>query len=103
MKHQYILYLSKILILTAFSFIVYNTHITKLTEHISVVWIFVMLIAQTLSFTYATINNIFWDRLMSFVYIIGILYIIHIKLKHEMHKDIDIDIETTLKKRHILI
>lgn len=86
--------------LTAFYFIVYNTHITKLTEHISVVWISVMLIAQILSFIYATINDLDWDRLMSFAFIIGISYIIHIKLKYEMHKDIDI--ELALKKKNIL-
>jgi hypothetical protein len=100
MKHPYILYLSKILILTAFYFIVYNTHITKITKHISVIWIFVMLIAQILSFIYAIINDLAWDRVMSFAFIIGISYIIHIKLKYEMHKDIDI--ELALKKKNIL-
>jgi hypothetical protein len=86
--------------LTAFYFIVYNTHITKLTEHISVVWISVMLIAQILSFIYATINDLDWDRIISGAFIIGISYIIHIKLKYEMHKDIDI--ELALKKKNIL-
>jgi hypothetical protein len=86
--------------LTAFYFIVYNTHITKLTEHISVVWISVMLIAQILSFIYATINDLDWDRLMSFAFIIGVSYILYIKLKYEMHKDIDI--ELALKKKNIL-
>lgn len=98
MKNPHIFYLSKILILTAFYFIVYNTHITKITEHISIVWIVVMLVAQILSLTYATINDLTWDRVMASTYIIGILYIIYIKLHYEMNTDI----ELKLREKHIL-
>ncbi len=83
MKYLCILYLSKLLTLTAFYFIVYTTHITKLTEHISVIWIFAMLIAQILNFIYATINGIQWDKTISAIFIAGISYIIYMKLTYE--------------------
>jgi hypothetical protein len=59
-----------------------------------------MLIAQILSFIYATINGLAWDRLMSFAFIIGISYIIYIKLKYEMHKDIAVEMD--LRQKNIL-
>lgn len=98
MKYSFILYLSKTLILIAFYFIVYNTHITKITQHISLVWIIVMFISQILSFIYAVINDLIWDKLMSSIFIIGLSYIIYIKSKYEIQPDVELN----LKLKNIL-
>ena len=45
-KYQKIIVISNILTILAFSNLIFNAHITKETEHITFLWIFLVLTAQ---------------------------------------------------------
>ena len=79
-KYQVIAGLAGILTLLAFSHLVYRVHITKETEHLTFLWIFLVLSAQSLLFLYGILNNAYGIYLPATILIAGLGYILYIKL-----------------------
>jgi hypothetical protein len=78
--------------------VVFETHCTKLAEHISYLWLILMLIAQSMAFTFATLNQLIWDQCITSTFIMGIIYVISIKKIYEPQ----MKIEEKLIERKIL-
>jgi uncharacterized membrane protein SirB2 len=78
-KHDELTMIAGILTITAFSFFVYRVHVTKVTDHLTYLWIFLVLTAQLLLFIYGRINHIFGIYIPALIVFSGILYIFYIK------------------------
>jgi hypothetical protein len=55
---------------------------TKETEHLSLIWIFLVLTAQSLLVVYGFINNLFKIYVPASILILGVLYVIYIKVNY---------------------
>jgi len=97
-KYQIISIIAVVLTLLAFSRLVLHTHITKEAEHLSFTWILLVLSAQTLLLIYGLINNIQIIYIPATLLIMGVMYILYIKINYNNGK-----IETELKEKNILI
>ena len=81
-KYQIIAVISSILTILAFSNLIFNVHMTKETEHLSLIWIFLVLTAQSLLVVYGLINNSFKNYVPASILILGVLYVIYIKANY---------------------
>ena len=81
-KYQIIAVISSILTILAFSNLIFNVHMTKETEHLSLIWIFLVLTAQSLLVVYGLINNSFKNYVPASILILGVLYVIYIKVNY---------------------
>jgi predicted neutral ceramidase superfamily lipid hydrolase len=97
-QHEELTLISGILAITAFSFLVYNTHVTKSTSHLTFLWLFLLLVAQVLMFTYGKINHIQGLYVPASLYILGLMYILYIKV---IYKETN-KIEAELKNKNII-
>ena len=97
-KHNELTMIAGILTITAFSLFVYKVHVTKITDQLTYVWIFVILTAQLLLFIYGRINHIFGIYVPALIIFSGILYIFYIK---SVYTDSS-RIETELKEKGII-
>jgi len=97
-KHNELTMIAGILTITAFSLFVYKVHVTKITDQLTYVWIFLILTAQLLLFIYGRINHIFGIYIPAFIIFSGILYIFYIK---SVYTDSS-RIETELKEKGII-
>ena len=97
-KYQIIAIISGILAITAFSSLVLRVHLTKETEHLTFTWIVLVLSAQGLLFIYGFINSLYGICLPASLFILGVLYILYIKLVYNK----DETIEAELRAKHIL-
>jgi len=97
-KHDELTIISGILTITAFSLFVYHVHVTKVTDHLTYVWIFLVLTAQLLLFIYGRINHIFGIYIPALIIFSGIIYIFYIK---SVYTD-STRIETELKEKGII-
>jgi hypothetical protein len=95
LKYQMIYVISGILIILGFSHLVFNVYNTK---QFTFTWIFLMLLVQPLLIMYGVLNNVYGIYLLSIILIIGILYILYVKLNY----DINDDVETELKIKNII-
>jgi small neutral amino acid transporter SnatA (MarC family) len=84
--------------ITAFSLLVYQVHITKITNHLTYMWIFLFLISQLLLFIYGQINHIFGIYIPALIMFSGLLYIFYIKTVYTENYLI----EKELKEKDIL-
>ena len=82
-KYQIIAVISSILTILAFSHLIFNVHMTKETEHLSLIWIFLVLTAQSLLVVYGVINNSYGIYVPASILLIGVLYILYIKLNYD--------------------
>jgi hypothetical protein len=97
-KHEELAYMSGAFALTAFSFLVHRVHKTKNTNHLTFIWIFLLIIAQALMFVYGKINNVHGLYVPATVYILGLAYILYVKVVYtETNK-----IEEELKDKNII-
>ena len=97
-RHEELIYISSILTIIAFSSLVYNTHITKNTTHLTFIWIFLLMTAQALMFTYGKLNHNQGLYIPATIFIIGLSYILYIKVVYkETNK-----IEAELKNKNII-
>ena len=78
-KYNELTTISGILTIIAFSFLVYRVHITKITDHLTYLWIFLILIAQSLLIIYGRINHIIGLYFPALIIFSGVLYIFYIK------------------------
>jgi hypothetical protein len=97
-QHDELALMSGILAITAFSFLVYNTHVTKNTNHLTFLWLFLLLVAQILMFSYGKINHIQGLYVPASLYILGLMYILYIKV---IYKETN-KIEAELKNKNII-
>jgi len=97
-KYKLIAVIAGILTIIAFSSLVLRVHITKETEHLSYNWIFLILTAQSLLVIYGVINNSYGIYIPASIIVIGVLYILYIKL----HFSDANQIEDELKLKNIL-
>ena len=81
-KHNELTMIAGILTITAFSLFVYRVHVTKFTDHLTYLWIFLVLTAQLLLFIYGRINHIFGIYIPALIIFSGILYIFYIKSEY---------------------
>ena len=97
-KYKIIAVISVILTIIAFSSLVLRVHMTKETEGLTFTWIFLVLISQSLLVIYGVINNSYGIYVPASILLIGILYILYIKLNYDNVKRI----EDELKSKNIL-
>jgi uncharacterized protein with PQ loop repeat len=97
-KYQIIAVLSGILTIAAFSSLVIRVHITKITEHLTFIWIFLVLIAQILLVIYGIINNSYGIYIPAAILVLGVSYILYIKLNYDNGNKVEHD----LKEKNIL-
>jgi uncharacterized protein with PQ loop repeat len=93
-KYQIIAVISSILTILAFSNLIFNVHMTKETEHLSLIWIFLVLTAQSLLVVYGLINNSFGIYVPASILILGVLYVIYIKANYSNTKLIEDELRT---------
>ena len=78
-KYNQLTTISGILTIIAFSFLVYRVHIKKITDHLTYLWIFLILIAQSLLIIYGRINHIIGLYFPALIVFSGVLYIFYVK------------------------
>ena len=98
LKYQELSFMSGIISIIAFSFFIYRVHITKNTDNITFLWIFLIIIAQTLMVIYGKINHIHGLYIPALIFITGILYILYIKI---IYKETN-KIEDELRQKSII-
>ena len=98
LKHEELVFMSGIISIIAFSLFVHRVHTTKNTDNLTFFWIFLIIIAQTLLVIYGKINNIQGLYIPAFVFIVGVLYILYIKI---IYKETN-KIEDELREKSII-
>jgi len=98
-KYQNIAIISSILTIVAFSYLVFRVHNTKETEHLTFIWLFIIL-SQSLIFIYGFLNKFRFIYLQAFIILLGLIYILYIKISNINVNDIDI--ESELRKKQII-
>lgn len=93
-KYQIIAVISSILTILAFSHLIFNVYITKETEHLSLIWIFLVLTAQSLLVVYGLINDSLKNYVPASILILGVLYVLYIKLNYSNTNLIEDELRT---------
>ncbi len=81
-KYEELALISGIATITAFSLLIQHVYVTKITENLTYFWIFLNLTGQSLLFAYGKINNVFGIYFPSLILIIGISYVLYIKITY---------------------
>jgi hypothetical protein len=100
-KHDELTIIAGILTIIAFSFFMYSIHITKITDNLTYLWIFLILLTQTLLFIYGKINNILGIYFPAIIIFIGMFYILYIKVTFTYNETNNL--ETELKDKEIIL
>ena len=82
-KYKYLLLISSVFTIFAFSNLVLRVHITKDTEHFTYLWITLNLVAQLLLFIYGIANNMHEVYVVSTIMLLYIVYILYTKVIYE--------------------
>jgi uncharacterized protein with PQ loop repeat len=82
-QHEELLYISSAFALSAFSFLIYKVYKTKNTYHLDFLWIFLLITADVLMFIYGNLNHIHGLYIPAIIYIIGLSYILYIKIVYK--------------------
>ena len=85
-KYQFIAIISGFLTIFAFSHLFYNVYKTKNTVHLSYTWILLVLSAQSLLMIYGIINNAYGIYLPASIIILGLVYIVYVKINYNKNK-----------------
>jgi len=93
-KYQIISVISGILTILAFSHLVHRVYTTKHTEHLTFVWFFLLLISQSLLVLYGILNNTYGIYLPAIIIIIGLLYILYVKLNYSVDNNVELQLKT---------
>ena len=101
-KHNELTIISGILTITAFLLFVYRVHITKVTDHLTYLWIGLVLTAQIMLFIYGKINHIFGIYVPASILFSGIVYILYIKISYRDNKRIEDELQEKgiIKEEH---
>jgi uncharacterized protein with PQ loop repeat len=98
-KYQLIAVIACILTIISFSSLVLRVHMTKETEHLTYTWIALVLTAQSLLVVYGVINNSYGIYVPASILIVGVFYILYVKLHFSDVKQVEDD----LRLKNILI
>jgi Ca2+/Na+ antiporter len=101
-KHNELTIIAGIFTITAFLLFVYRVHITKVTDHLTYLWIGLVLMAQITLFIYGKINHIFGIYVPAFILFSGIVYILYIKISYRDNKRIEDELQEKgiIKEEH---
>jgi hypothetical protein len=81
-KYNELTLISGILTIVAFSFLIEHVYVTKITDNLTYFWIFLNLTGQLLLFIYGKVNNVFGIYFTSFIIIVGISYVLYVKVTY---------------------
>lgn len=101
-KYQIIAAISGILTIAAFSHVFNRVRTTKQTEHITYIWILLVLSAQILLAIYGIINGAYGIYLPAIIIINEVLYILYVKMNNETADKIEDKIEDELRRKKII-
>jgi uncharacterized protein with PQ loop repeat len=82
-KYQWIAIISGVFAILGFSHLVFNVYYTKKTDHLTFIWLFLVISAQTLLIIYGLLNKSYGIYLPPILLISGLLYILYVKLTYE--------------------
>ena len=82
-KYQWIAIISGVFAILGFSHLVFNVYYTKKTDHLTFIWLFLVISAQTLLIIYGLLNKSYGIYLPPILLICGLLYILYVKLTYE--------------------
>jgi uncharacterized protein with PQ loop repeat len=82
-KYQWIAIISGLFTILGFSHLVFNVYDTKKTDHLTFIWLFLTISAQTLLIVYGLLNRSYGIYLPPILLISGLLYILYVKLTYE--------------------
>jgi|694.fasta_scaffold113757_1 hypothetical protein len=85
-KYEELTLISGILTIVAFSFLIQHVYATKITDNLTYFWIFLNFTGQFLLFVYGTINNIFGIYFTALILMIGISYVVYVKIAYKKNK-----------------
>jgi hypothetical protein len=85
-KYNELTLISGILTIVAFSFLIEHVYVTKITDNLTYFWIFLNLTGQLLLFIYGKVNNVFGIYFTSFIIIVGISYVLYVKVTYRKKK-----------------
>ena len=85
-------------LLIAFSMFLYGVHTTKDTKNLSYIYFFMAIVGQISLLVYGILNNLKPMRISATIILLGIIYMLSIKLTYEGEDAI----ETELKAKDIL-
>jgi uncharacterized protein with PQ loop repeat len=88
-KYQIIAFISGVFTLIAFSTLVSRIHFTKNTDNLTYTWIASVLTAQSLLVIYGIINNSYGIYIPASILVVGILYILYVKMNYEKNELIE--------------
>ena len=92
-KHNELTMIAGALNISAFLILLYQIHITKITNHLTYLWIGLVLTAQITLFIYGKINHIFGIYVPAFIIFSGIIYILYIKIGYSDNKRIEDELQ----------
>lgn len=98
-KYHYILSFGLFLLVTASGMLVYGVHNTKNTRHLPYKYFILAILGQFSLLVYGILNDLKPMYISSTITLLGIIYILNIKLVYEVEDKI----ETELKEKDILI
>ena len=75
-KYQWIAIISGVFTILGFSHLVFNVYYTKKTDHLTFIWLFLVII-------YGLLNKLYGIYLPAILLICGLLYILYVKLTYE--------------------
>ena len=81
-KYSYLLDISRYIIYTSFTILIFNVFLSKDVKNISLVWIILILTAQSILFTYGLLNRFYGYVFISGFIVLGIIYIFYLKMLH---------------------
>ncbi len=81
-KYSYLLDISRYIIYTSFTILILNVIWSKDVSNISLIWVLLVLTAQSFLFTYGLLNRFYGYILISGFIVSGILYIFYLKILH---------------------
>jgi len=85
-KYEELTLISGILTIVAFSFLIQHVYATKITDNLTYFWIFLNFTGQFLLFVYGTINNIFGIYFTALILMIGMSYVVYVKIAYKKNK-----------------
>jgi uncharacterized protein with PQ loop repeat len=97
-KYQGIAIISGVLTILAFSHLVYRVYLTNQTEHLTYLWVLLVLTAQSLLVLYGLLNNLYGIYLPAIILMLGISYILYVKINNS----VDTNVESQLKMKNII-
>ena len=92
-KHNELTMIAGALNISAFLILLYRIHITKITDHLTYLWIGLVLLAQMTLFIYGKINHIFGIYVPAFIIFSGILYILYVKIGYSDNKRVEDELQ----------